>query len=353
METPEEFKNQTNSTMRAMSRNAELEITYSELEMPTGEIKNLNRPRLPAPTADMPAEKRALIRGCADTYALKLAHHSEELHNSNGQTNLRVTAALDALEQARCDAIGIKTMDGVAHNLDSVLEAKAVRKGFADIQSREDITLADALHIIARTELTNHETPPSTQKVQKIWKPWLEQRIDFSTLKDHLHDQKAFAIAACELLAKLDLPVSREGNEKSETQEQQDNANQQAPHPDDELDDVQNQDTEEPLPSDMGDAGADDSYDENFDAGLEDTIDELNEGEEITHEGSAPPPGRSAEFSEYVDGLYKVYTTQFDEEIAAKDLADPEELSRLRELLDSQLAFNPVGQPSPPAAAEG
>lgn len=338
MNTPEDFKNRTNSTMRAISRKPELDITYSELEMPTGEIKTLERPRLPAPTQDMPAEKRALIRGCADTYALKLAHHDQTIHNSNGQTNLRVNAALDALEQARCDAIGINAMDGVAQNLDSVLEAKAVRKGFADIQSREDVTLADALHITARAELTGHETPPSTKKVQKIWQPWLADRIDFSTLKDHLHDQKAFAIAACELLAKLNLPVSGEGDEKNEKQERQDDANQQAPHPDDELDDVQNQDTDEPMPSDLGDAGSDDSYDENFDSGLEDAIDDLNEGEEITHEGFAPPPGRTAEFSDYVDGFYTVYTTQFDEEVEAEDLADPEELTKLRELLDSQLA---------------
>ncbi len=338
MNTPEEFKNRTNSTMRAISRKPELDITYSELEMPTGEIKTLERPRLPAPTENMSAEKRTLIRGCADTYALKLAHHDQALHNSNGQTNLRVNTALDALEQARCDAIGINSMDGVAENLDSVLEAKAIRKGFADIQSREDIQLADALHIIARSELTNRETPPSTQKVQKLWKPWLEQRIDFSALKNHLHDQKAFANAACDLLAKLDLPISGNSDQEKESTHEQEGANQQAPHPDDEMQDVQDKDSDEPMPSDLGDAGADDTFDDNFDSGLEDTIEELNEGEEITHEGFAPPPGRSAEFGEYVDGYYTVYTTQFDEEVEAEDLADPEELTRLRELLDSQLA---------------
>lgn len=339
METPEEFKNRTNSTIRAISKKPEIDITYSELEMPTGEIKTLERPRLPAPSPDMSPEKRTLIRGCADTYALKLAHHDQELHSSNGQTNLRVTAALDALEQARCDAIGINTMDGVAKNIDSVLEAKAVRKGFADIQSREDMSLADALHIIAREALTNHKTPPSTQKAIKLWKPWLEQRIDFKSLKANLHNQKAFAAAACDLLKKLDLPVSdKEGNKESESANEQEGANQQAPHPDDELEDVQDKDSDDPMQSEHGESGSDDSYDDQFDSGLEDALDEINEGEEITHEGFAPPPGRSAEFSDYVEGHYTVYTTQFDEEVSAEDLADAEELSRLRELLDSQLS---------------
>ena len=44
-----------------------------------------------------------------------------------------------------------------------------------------------------------------------------------------------------------------------------------------------------------------------------------------------PPPWSEA------DPAYKVYTTRFDEEIAAEDLADPVELERLRAYLDQQL----------------
>ena len=45
-----------------------------------------------------------------------------------------------------------------------------------------------------------------------------------------------------------------------------------------------------------------------------------------------PPPPHSE-----ADPAYKVYTTRFDEEIAAEDLADPIELERLRAYLDQQL----------------
>ena len=38
------------------------------------------------------------------------------------------------------------------------------------------------------------------------------------------------------------------------------------------------------------------------------------------------------------DDFYKVYTNQFDEEIAAEDLCDTDELTRLRNYLDKQLA---------------
>ena len=47
---------------------------------------------------------------------------------------------------------------------------------------------------------------------------------------------------------------------------------------------------------------------------------------------SRPPPPHSE-----ADPGYKVWTTKFDEEIAAEDLADPAELDRLRAYLDQQL----------------
>ncbi len=338
----EEFKTKTTSTMRAISKRAALEVTYSELEMPTGEIKTLERPRLPAPTADMHPAQRALIRGCADTYALKLAHHNAELHKSNGQSDLRVTAALDALEQARCDAIGITRMYGVAQNLDCVLEAKAIRQGYNDIRERNDIPLADALHIIARTKLTGRPPPPSCEKVLNLWQPWLDERINFDTLKTVLHDQKAFARAACKLLHGLDLPViSDEDGDHQTPQNKPESQNEQAPHQDDEMDDVENKDSDENTSGDLGEAGADDTNNESFDMGLDDIMDDMAENDQsFSEESFAPPPGRSQAFADYVQGLYTVYTTKFDEEIDAADLADPQEINRLRALLDQQLTGN-------------
>jgi cobaltochelatase CobT len=57
---------------------------------------------------------------------------------------------------------------------------------------------------------------------------------------------------------------------------------------------------------------------------------EMPEGE-APHEPPAPAPHSAA------DPAYKVFRTEFDEEVAAEDLAEPAELERLRAYLDQQL----------------
>lgn len=340
----EQFKAKTNATMRAISRKRELDVTYSELQTATDDVKNIQRPRLPAPTPDMPKEKRALIRGCADTYALRLAHHDEDLHRSNGQSDLQAQAALDALEQARCDAIGMINMQGTAENLNAVLDAKSKKKGYPDIESREDISLADALHIVARTELTGLKPPSSAQKIIDLWQPWIQEhlnKINFQDLKEKINDQNAYAMAATQLLSSLSLTIDQNGDQTGSDNSEEENGDAQ-PRDSEAADDEQNNDPAEECASsgDLDDTSHGDAdTDSSFDMGIDDIMDEMNDGEMVTDEGGMPPPpGRPSDFTNYVEGYYTVYTTQFDEEVKAEDLAEPFELDRLRTLLDQQLA---------------
>lgn len=340
----DQFKNSTTSVMKAMTKKDELSVTYSDLEMPTGEIKNLKSPRLPAPVYGMDENKRNVIRGCGDLYALKIAHHNPEKHLNNGQSNLQAQAALDALEQARCDSIGISSMDGVGQNLNAVLEEKAKRRGFDDIRKREDVSLADALHIVARTEITGSEPPPSARKVLEHWAPWIKERlqnIDFQTLRNLVGDQDAFAKASKTMLRSLNLEVDPDGDTEGETeQDNQESVNDEQTSPDTQ-DDQNTSDEEQSDDQSQGGDQLDDSEEseQNFDMDLDDIIDDLqNEDDMVMNDGNPPPPGRPSNFHDYVEGLYTVYTTQFDEEVNAEDLADPIELDRLRSLLDQQLA---------------
>lgn len=329
----EEFKTGTSAALRAMSRRRDLEVTFSNLEMPTGEITNLNRPRIPMPTDTMSEETKSIIRGCADTYALKIAHHDPHQHISNGRKALQSRAAFDALEQARCDALGILSMDGVAKNLNSVLEARAIRKGYGDIFNREDISLADALHVVARVEMSGETPPPSCEKLVKIWQPWLRERADFAALKANIKDQNAFAAAASQFLAKLNMAAPDGEDEPQEDQESKDQNSDDQPSED--QDDAPDQEAGEYQDGDQGEAGADDS----FDMDLDDLMDDSMSGDDMQmSEDFDAPIGRRADFKDYAQGLYKIYTTQFDEEVKAEDLAEPEELVRLRALLDRQLA---------------
>ncbi len=334
----EEFKTTTTATMRAISRKNDLNVTYSEVQKPDDPIQNIEAPRLPAPSSSMSKEKRDLIRGCADSYALKIVHHDPAMHRNNGQSDLQVQAAFDALEQARCDALGMESMDGIANNLNAVLNAKAKRRGFPDIKDREDVTMADALHILARTEISGRPAPKSVQRVIDLWKPWT-QHVDFQALKETIHDQSAYAKAAYNLLAQLNLPVaSTSDNQQDQSEEEQD----AAPEEDGanaQEEQEQSEEEQDGNPSAAGDEASDAPPDESFDMDIDDILDELSDDDEFydMDEAGSPPPGRPNDFLDYIEDVYTVYTTEFDETVHADELADEFELKRLRTLLDQQL----------------
>lgn len=331
------FKSGTRSVMRAIARDKELDVTFSDAQPPTGQIGSLTRPRLPMPDPTMPPETTRLVRGCADTYAVKLAYHDPSLHRRNAQADLQAQAALDALEQARCDAVGGLKMPGVMKNLDAVLEEKSRRRGFADITQRESVSMADALHIVARAELTDAPPPPAAQKVYALWKPWLDERLikgGFGKLKTAMDDQDAFAALARDLLRELSLPI---GDDETGPDKQGESPPEDGDKKAGE-DGEEEQETGNPEDSPGGKDGEQSAkrQDSGFDMGLEDMLGDL-EGEEEDYE-YAPLPGRGEDFIEGPNGRYTVYTTQFDETVDASDLADPDELRRLRAMLDKKIA---------------
>ncbi len=312
---PEQFKYATTSTMRAISHKSELEVTYRENQNPPDNIMHNKLPALPAPSANMSDKTRKLIRGCADSYALNLAYHNPKLHHSS--------AIMDALEQARCDSIGILAMEGVAQNLDALLTAKAKKHGYNDAKSREEIPLADALHIIARTQITGRKCPTTAKKAIKLWQDHIN--IDFSKLKPLLHDQAAFAAMAQQM---LNIPAQKETNAQNQPQpaQQQPQAEEEPATPEEETKNEQSED----------------SSDETFDMAMDEIIDDINnqaKEEKKTNETNSPsPPNHATNNIEFHEGRYNVYTTQFDEIVKAEDLSDPFELERLRALLDEQLS---------------
>ncbi len=315
---PEQFKSITSSAMRAMAHKKELEVAFSSDNSSLDEVGHDKPPILPAPTNNMPESKRRLIRGCADSYALRLAHHDPHIHSNHNSANM------DALEQARCCAIGILSMDGVAQNLDTALDAKLKHRGYANKENREDIPLPDALHIIARAELTGRKATISAKKIIKLWQPYIN--IDFSSLKPFLYDQKAYAKMAEKLLYGLN-----QGENQSQ-QEQESTPSPESPETQEESP------QEEPQESQEENQNAD-GQEESFDMAMDEIIENLGDDEELPAAPSPPSkPSVANDLTKYRDGQYNVYTTRFDEEIRAEDLSDPFELERLRDMLDQQLS---------------
>ncbi len=342
----ENFKSATAATLRALAGKKAVEVNFNAQERydrPTPPSEE--RTSLPLPPHEIGKEEQAIIRGAADAKALRLNHHQDHIHQKNTPMDLTARAVFDALEQARCESLGANNMPGVAHNLNNVLAEKCKRLGYDKLKEREDSNMADAIHIYARHHFIGQDIPETAQRLYQEWKPWIEQKLSDDTLevlKNNTQDQSTFANASKSFMVQLGLIAPDEtGNDEA-----QDNQDAQPPESDNnEISDDQDQTAEETNDQDKGgDQTADSEPAEDTEAGLEDLDDtDSNDndaqlsGEQGEEKSGKPDTDRPASFENDAEGRYIIYTKQFDEIVPAEDLADPEELERLRNLLDKQV----------------
>src|SRR5204863_9926498 len=106
-ESPTEpFKRAVAGCMRALARKPELEISYAA-ERPG--IAG-GKARLPEPPRKLSAQDAAIVRGHADSIALKLACHDPAVHRRQMPGGQQAGAVFEAVEQARVAAIGSRRM---------------------------------------------------------------------------------------------------------------------------------------------------------------------------------------------------------------------------------------------------
>jgi cobaltochelatase CobT len=344
--SPETLKSSTAAIMRALSGRKELEVSFSPAEPPTGRLPPGNVPRLPLPAlSNDPAQNAAsitLLRGCADVQALYLAHHDEKIFRQTAPRDIRAYEAFQALEQARCEALGITTMHGVAENLARVLDEKCRRAGYDSAASAEQINLPDALHLIARISLTGDAPPPAAAHTHKLLERFFKERMGetdfakaFAGLKPLLQDQKAFAAASGKILSSLGLTAAPP-EQPQENQIQPDDNESQTPPPKDGEDTAPESDDAQSLPESMSEGETEDSA-QSLQAEQQQSFEDALRPEDASTAAN-PQFQRSNDYIKGPDSRYHVYTNTFDEEVGAETLAEPEELQRLRTLLDKQLA---------------
>lgn len=330
----DDFKTATAATLRALARRGDMEVAFTP---PEGSARNLSlpkgMPRIPAPAAG----HKDLTRGQADSRALYFRHHDPDHHRRNAPPDLTAQAAFDAMEQARTHALGTRDMVGVADNLDAALEDQCRRLGYAEATRREDTTQSDALHVLALAAMTGRPLPPAAEHLAALWRPYLEERFGpglFAPLKGAIGDQSAYAALTRRIIQTLDMPVDdAEGGDTPDNDAQTAPAEPPDPNPDD---------APPPAESDGGtapqDMDDDSSPGADADNAADGDADDMNAGGDDTGTDAAPPRHRPATHGDGPGTAYTIYTTVFDEVIDAHDLAEPEELERLRKMLDQQMA---------------
>ena len=329
----EPFKRALAQTMRTIAAEPELNVTFGT-EAPG--LRGL-RARLPLPSRTLPPEEVAQVRGVSDAYALRLAHHDEKVNATLQPEGGNALAVFDAVEQARVEAIGANQMAGMSQNLTAALEQRCASRGYDRISSRDEAPLAEAVAMMVREKLTGEAPPPSARKLVDQWRSWIEDKAgsDLDRLGEVIEDQKAFARATRDILVDLDM-----GDELGEAPDQaSDDADDQEGDSQDSSEQSQSGEAEQPEGSsadqvEFSEGEGEEGDEQTVEVDADDVPSDGDTDE--TSEGNQPwRPNQQGDDKNRA--AYKIFTPQYDEVIAAEDLCDLEELSRLRQYLDQQL----------------
>src|SRR5271163_2022241 len=203
----EPFKRALASCTRALARHPELEITYSADKPSLMTSPEGVKARLPEPARKPNPREAAIVRGLADSFALRLACHNDAIHRRLVPQSPPARALFDAIEQARVEAIGSRRMQGVASNITAMLDDRYHRSPFAEARTREEAPLEDAVAMLALERLTGLEPPRGAARLVELWRPFIEEKAgaDLDLLSNALLDRRAYARLVSKVLSSLGL----------------------------------------------------------------------------------------------------------------------------------------------------
>ena len=105
----EPFKRAVGVCVRAIAGKSDIEVAFAA-ERPG---LTANKVRLPEPPRRLNEREAAIVRGHANSIALRLACHDPAVHRKLVPGGQQARAVFEAVEQARVEAIGSRRMGGV------------------------------------------------------------------------------------------------------------------------------------------------------------------------------------------------------------------------------------------------
>ena len=320
------FRRATGSTLRALAEQRDLEVEFGGNTPAHGD----GTVRLPRPPRDLSRDGACRLRGQADAMALRLRHHDPALHQRYAPVDAEARPLFDALERARYQTLGSTRFTGVAANLAAAIEAHCREMGYDRAEQRQPEQLPEALGLLAREALTGTPSPPAAARLVELWRDTLEPRLGdlLQQLGDCRHDQRRFARTCRALLDALGYPQPPPPEDAPDASQ-----DETAPdtEPDDDGDQSGNSGESAPAPQEQamvpGEAEAD--------------SDAESQPQDTPPPGASSPDEREGDWEYRPPGdnhihadRYRVFTTAYDEVVAAEELLDHAELTRLRQQLD-------------------
>ncbi len=329
------FKKALAEATKVLADDPELTVSYSV--DPAG--LSGDAMRLPQISRRMTRDEVLQARGTADALALRHRYHDARTHARYNPAGDMARDLYEAMETARCEAIGAREMPGTAGNIDAKIGAEADRMGYGEINDRADAPLATAAGYLVRHLATGRELPSGARNVMGLWRDFIESQAGdtLENLQDILADQAEFARFARKVIRDLGYG-DQLGDDPDAPDDDQDEDAEQSPDEEEQPDSSGQDDSED---SDA-EANPEQSQEEQQDeaqaqVSMDDLADEEMSEEAELPEGEAPMEPPDAQPVSDADPGYTVYSTEYDEEIRAEELAEPVELERLRAYLDQQL----------------
>ena len=329
------FKKALAEATKVMAHDADLTVSYSV--DPSG--LSGDTMRLPQISRRMTRQEVLVARGTADALALYHRYHDAPTHARYAPQGAMARELYEAMETARCEALGARDMPGTAGNIDAKIGVDADRLGYAEISDRSQASLSTAAGYLIRHLATGRELPTGAKNVMELWQGFIEEQASgtLENLHAKLADQQEFARFARQIISDLgygdqlgddpDAPDDDHQDDAAQDQEEEQDPDSQGQDENDEdqadADPEQNQDQQQDT------AEAQVSQDDSAEDDMSDEM-EMPEGD-APLDPPAPQPVSDA------DPNYVIFTAEYDEEIRAEELAEPAELERLRAYLDQQL----------------
>lgn len=330
------FRQSTGACARAIARDSSIELTFDDkLDEVDGNV-------LPAIPDDATVLERLQTRGRSDAIALHKQHHDSRTH-ARYQPATDTSQRLHSMaEQTRVELLGSNLYEGVGRNLDAALDGRY--RLLLDTIAKPAITLGEpaeprlgidhALTLYIREQLSNRPLPKAASEVLSDWREWLESDVASKFKPDDfdIDSQAGFAKALGQLLRSLEIDDGELGADPDEfNDENESSEEQQSPEDDSESGDSESTSLQEDGESDTVD-----------DDGSADDGSDSIEPEDDMPERSSENPGSewraaAGKGSRRAINDYHVYTRDFDEVIRPLDLCDADELTRLRQTLDSHI----------------
>ncbi|MBB4287769.1 cobaltochelatase CobT-related protein [Roseospira goensis] len=331
----ETFKRATASCLRALSATKDVTVTYA----PGAAQAGGHQARLPQPPRRLDAEQVTRLRATADGLAMRLRHHDARVHGTLMPTTPEAAEVYNTLEQARVEALGARALPGVAQNVARALEDRLVADGFDRVSHPDQLPPGEAARLLAFERFGDIPLGPAGRRLAAM----AHRRLDASpemidAMQAALGEQRTYARAVRRWIDALGLEEYQESEpEQSDTESEEEAQENNASG--------ESEEGQSGEPESVSSAGPDspameagDAEGETGDEEMDATAEAMRLGQGSDDPGGDPGARReNADRDDAGQALYRAYTCDYDQVVEAQDLAEPEEMNRLRAQLDGQL----------------